>query len=72
MDKLVAFVDKKESWDEGLQSSVFAINTDVHTARKFSPFEVVFGFSDEPPDVTSECSLNALRFREKTSSLLQP
>jgi hypothetical protein len=51
MDKLVAFVDKKESWDEGLQSSVFAINTDVHTATKFSPFEVVFGFSDEPLDL---------------------
>jgi hypothetical protein len=28
--------------------------------------------SDEPPNVTSKCSLNAIIFREKTSSLSQP
>ncbi|EFX78073.1 hypothetical protein DAPPUDRAFT_320766 [Daphnia pulex] len=77
MDKLVAFVDKKENWDEGLQGSVFAINIDVDTATKFSPFEVIFGFpwpEDSDPEtrrdhIWSQVRENVIadQARQKTS-----
>lgn len=49
IDKLAAFVHDRESWDEGLQNALFAINTDVQSATKFYPFEVLFGFPARLP-----------------------
>lgn len=49
IDKLAAFVHDSESWDEGLQNTVFGINTDVHSATNFSPFQVLFGFPARIP-----------------------
>ena len=34
---------KKDNWDEYLEQSIFAINTNVHTSTKLSPFQVMFG-----------------------------
>ncbi|KAL5493673.1 hypothetical protein EMCRGX_G014883 [Ephydatia muelleri] len=41
---IVKFVqDKKEIWDEYLDTCVYAYNTSVHESTNFSPFEVMFG-----------------------------
>jgi hypothetical protein len=74
IDQLAAFVRDRESWDEGLPSAVFAINTDVHSATKFSPFEVLFGFharllvetdfpwpEDSDPEVKRDCIWSQVR-----------
>ena len=41
---LVKFVsEKKENWDEYLDTCVYAYNTSVHESTSFSPFEVMYG-----------------------------
>ena len=41
---IVKFVqDKKEMWDEYLDTCVYAYNTSVHDSTTISPFEVMFG-----------------------------
>jgi len=41
---LVKFIDsKKESWEDYLDTCIYAYNTSKHKSSKFSPFEVMFG-----------------------------
>lgn len=41
---LVKFIDsKKESWEDYLDTCIYAYNTSKHESSKFSPFEVMFG-----------------------------
>ena len=41
---LVKFVsEKKENWDEYLDTCVYAYNTSVHESTSFSPFEIMYG-----------------------------
>ena len=41
---LVKFIDsKKESWEDYLDTCVYAYNSAKHESSKFSPFEVMFG-----------------------------
>ena len=35
--------DKKDAWDEHLDSCTFGYNTSQHDSTKFSPFELMFG-----------------------------
>ena len=35
--------DKKESWDEYIDTCVFAYNTSQHESTTFTPFELMFG-----------------------------
>ena len=35
--------DKKDAWDEPLDSCTFGYNTSQHDSTKFSPFELMFG-----------------------------
>lgn len=41
---IVKFIaDKKESWDEYLDTCVFAYNTAKHESTLYTPFELMFG-----------------------------
>ena len=41
---LVKFIDeKKERWQDVLDTCVYAYNTSKHESTKFSPFEIMFG-----------------------------
>lgn len=41
---LLKFIsDKKETWEDYLDTCVFAYNTSKHESSKFTPFEVMFG-----------------------------
>jgi hypothetical protein len=41
---LVKFIDKKkESWEDYLDTCVYAYNTSKHESSKYTPFEVMFG-----------------------------
>ena len=41
---LVKYIeDKKECWEDYLDSCVFAYNTSKHESSKFTPYEVMFG-----------------------------
>ena len=40
---LVKYIeDKKECWEDYLDSCIFAYNTSKHESSKFTPFEVMF------------------------------
>ena len=38
-----AYAETYDDWDQLLPFAIFAYNTSVHKATKFTPFEVVFG-----------------------------
>ena len=41
---LVKFIDKKkDTWEDYLDTCVFAYNTARHESSKFTPFELMFG-----------------------------
>ena len=41
---LIKFIDKKkESWEDYLDTCVYAYNTSKHESSKYTPFEVMFG-----------------------------
>ena len=41
---LVKFiVEKKDSWEDYLDTCVFAYNTSVHESSRFTPYELMFG-----------------------------
>lgn len=43
--------DSFDNWDEMIQYGVFVFNTTPHTATKYSPFELLYGFKAELPNV---------------------
>ena len=43
MDYIRAYAETYDDWDQPLPFAMFAYNTSVHEATKFTPFEVVFG-----------------------------
>ena len=43
MDYIRAYAETYDDWDQLLPFAMFAYNTSVHEATKFTPFEVVFG-----------------------------
>ena len=41
---LMKFIhEKKELWEDFLDTSVYAYNTSVHESSKYSPYELMFG-----------------------------
>ena len=49
----VAFICWKKCWEQCLPDVEFAYNRHVHSATKFSPFEIVYGFKPlTPMDLT--------------------
>ena len=40
---LAKFIDKQESWEDYLDTCVYAYNTSKHESSKHTPFEVMFG-----------------------------
>ena len=43
MDYIRAYAETYDDWGQLLPFAMFAYNTSVHEATKFTPFEVVFG-----------------------------
>ena len=43
MDYVRAYAENYDDWDQLLPFAMFAYNTSVHSATKFTPFELVFG-----------------------------
>lgn len=58
---LVKYIESnKTSWDEYLETCIFAYNTAVHESTKFSPFELMFGRKPVlPVDITDNAADNA-------------
>ena len=49
MDDVRAYTENYDDWDQLLPSTMFAYNTSVHSATKFTPFELAFGKIDRTP-----------------------
>lgn len=48
--------DKKDCWEDYIDTSVFAYNTAKHESSQFSPFELMFGRKAVlPADIRSNC-----------------
>ena len=43
MDYVRAYAENYDDWDQLLPFAMFAYNTSVHSATKFTPFELIFG-----------------------------
>ena len=43
MDYIRAYAETYDDWDQLLPFAMFAYNTSVHEATKFTPFKIVFG-----------------------------
>ena len=71
---LVKFIDKKkESWEDYLDTCVYAYNTSKHESSKYSPFEVMFGRQAVLPvdlNVAKRCS-EPLQMESIDDELLQ-
>ena len=55
---LVKYIESKESWQDYLDTCVYAYNTSHHDSSKFTPFELMFGRQAViPVDIRSGASI---------------
>ena len=49
MDYIRTYAETYDDWDQLLPFAMFAYNTSIHEATKFTPFEIVFGKTARTP-----------------------
>ena len=49
MDYIRTYTETYDDWDQLLPFAMFAYNTSIHEATKFTPFEIVFGKTTRTP-----------------------
>ena len=49
MDYIRTYAETHDDWDQLLPFAMFAYNTSIHEATKFTPFQIVFGKTARTP-----------------------